>query len=776
MNLPLPMTSFVGQKEALSTVRRLLSSARLLTLTGPGGVGKTRLALEAALGVIDRFEDRGCWVELATLSDPALVPLAVSQALGLPDVPMASQAAVLGDYLRDKETLVVLDGCEHLLAACSELAGQLLAHCPGLRVLVTSREPLGLPGETAWPVPPLTVPCLEEMPTLESLTSSDAGRLFIERARAFQPALQLTEAAIAAIAQVCCRLDGIPLAIELAAARVQVLSPAEIAAKLDDRFRLLSGGSRSALPRHQTIKATIEWSYDLLTPREQKAFRRLAVLSGFSLAGAEAVVSDEAGPERVLPADVLDLLSQLLLKSLVLHRDAGQGRFRMLDTIRQLAWEKLLASGEMEQVRHRHLAYCLELAVQAENKLSDVDQVDWLRLLEAEHDNLRAALAWSQESQAREEGLRLASALAVFWLRAGYLSEGIVWMKRTLTGCRQVGPARMDALYRAGRLAQEAGDYRLAQAFSRQGLALARHLRDVQGTARALSLLGWIAHWQGHRDRAGRLLEQSLALARQEEDERTTARALLWLGDLRLRQGRYDLAAALLQESLALFQHLGDGWNMAWAFVGLGGVARLQSEYTRAEAYCLLGLSFYQQLDSQLEIPYSLEGLALIAATQGESARAARLWGAAGALRDAIHALLPPSYEADQAPHVAAVRKALGEKAFAAHHAEGRLLTVEEALALAGERVSAEPALPAGPQSRQDVGSVPRAASHAHGLTPREVEVLRLVARGLTDAQVAAELVISPRTVGKHLQSIYGKLDLPSRSAATRWAIEHHLT
>ncbi|RPI59029.1 MAG: tetratricopeptide repeat protein, partial [Chloroflexi bacterium] len=565
-NLPLPLTSFVGQTEALATVRRLVTTNRLLTLTGPGGVGKTRLALETALALIHQFEGGAWWVELAPFSDPSLVAQAVSLALALPDDPKRSQAAVLVEYLQDQETLIVLDGCEHLVTACAELAGRLLPSCPHLRLVATSREPLGLAGETVWPVPPLSVPCLEATLTLEGVTDSDAGRLFIERARAVQPALALTEAAITAIAQACCRLDGIPLAIELAAARVRVLSLPEIAANLGDRFRLLTGGSRTALPRHQTIRATIEWSYGLLTQREQKAFERLAVLTDFSLSAAEAVVGDPSEPGSILPADVLDLLSQLVLKSLVVMREDGQVRFRMLETIRQFAWERLRASGELERVRHRHLAYYLELAMQTESKLSDADQGHWLRVLEAEHDNLQAALAWSQESEAREAGLRLAGALAVFWLRAGYLSEGTVWLNRTLDGCRQVGPARMNALYRAGRLAQQAGDYPQALALARQSLALSRRLRDLQGMSRALGLMGWIAHWRGDRDGAGPLLEKSLALARDSGDERTMARALLGLGDLRLRQGAHEQAATLLQESLALFRHLGDGWNMAWAF------------------------------------------------------------------------------------------------------------------------------------------------------------------------------------------------------------------
>jgi DNA-binding NarL/FixJ family response regulator len=424
-----------------------------------------------------------------------------------------------------------------------------------------------------------------------------------------------------------------------------------------------------------------------------------------------------------------------------------------------------LASRELERIRQRHLTYYLELARWAESKLMGEDQVEWLKLLEVEHDNLRSALVWSQESEAREAGLRLATALAAFWLRVGYLSEGSRWLERALTDCPEVGAPHVKALYQAGRLAQQRGDYEQALAFARQSLALGRQLADRRGTARALGLMGWVAHQQGDRDKAGPLLEEALALARESGDERTIARTLLFLSDLHLRRAAHNEAATLLQESLGFYQRMGDGWSMAWAFSGLGEVARLQGDYRRAEAHFRLSLSLYQELDSKSEIPYPLEALALAAADQHQFHRAVHLWGAASAVRDAMHARLPPSYEADYAPTLDKVRAALGEDAFAAAWAEGRALTLVQALSLAEA-----------PPSEASRASLPyRPPRRQYGLTPRELEVLRLVASGLTDAQIAERLVISPRTVSKHLQSIYSKLYLPSRSAATRWAIEHHL-
>jgi non-specific serine/threonine protein kinase len=761
----------------MAQVRQLLAASRLLTLTGPGGVGKTRLALEVASVLLDDFGDGVWWVNLAPLGDGGLVAHTVALVLGLPGDPRRSMAATLGNHLWNKDLLLVLDNCEHLVAECAELAGQLLPHAPRLRIMATSREPLGIDGEVVWSVLPLSLPALEGAPTPQSVVESEAGQLFLERARAAQPDFLLTDAVSRAIAQVCRRLDGIPLAIELAAARVRVLSVPQIAAHLDDLFWLLSEGSRTALPRHRTIEAAIEWSYDLLSPREKKLFERLAVfVAGFSLEAAEAVTGEPAGPEAILPADVLDLLSRLVLKSLVFVQKGQQIRYRMLEMIRQFAWQRLSASGELDRVRQRLLVYCLALAERAESKLMGEDQGTWLRSLEIEHDNLRAALIWSQENGTGEAGLRLAAALAAFWTRVGYLSEGSGWLQQALAACREVGPARVQALYQAGRLAQQRGDYGQCLAFARQSLALSRHLEDKRGMARALGLMGWTAHARGDRDGAGPLLEEGLALARESGDERTIARTLLFLADLRLRQGAHEQAATLFRRSLERYQGMGDLWGMAWALSGLGGVARLKGDHQRAVAHHQLSLALYKDLDSKPEIPYPLEALALSLADQGRFRQAVHFWGAASALRDAVHSQLPPSYEADYAPTLDKVRAALGKEAFATAWAEGRVMTLAEALDLAAEVASVaerpfSTASPIGAESPS--GTLPWPG--AHDLTPRELEVLRLVASGLTDAQIAAKLVISARTVGKHVQSIYSKLHLHSRSGATRWAIEHRL-
>jgi predicted ATPase/DNA-binding NarL/FixJ family response regulator len=790
-NLPLPLAGFVGREAAVAEVQRLLVTARLLTLTGPAGVGKTRLALEVAFAALEHFQDGVWWVGLAPLCDASLVAHEVAMALRLPENPQRALLDTLGEALEDKDLLLVLDNCEHLVAACAELAEQLLHTCPHLHVLATSREALGVGGETVWRVPPLPLPCLDDPLTEEGLEGVGASQLFLQRARTIRPDLPITAENAAAIGKICCRLDGLPLAIELAAARVQVLSLPQIAARLDDRFRLLTAGSRTADLHQLTLKAAIDWSYDLLTPSEQKLFERLAVFAGgFSLEAAEAVTADEpdggeqaltdrerpvstmlpgnAGLEaRDIPVrDVLDLLSQLVLKSLVEVQGMGQPRYQMLETIRQYASERLLASGDLDRICQRHLIYYLELALRAEAGLIGEDQSEWLALLRAELDNLRTALTWSQDSEARESGLHLAAALAAFWLRVGYLREGSGWLERALLATQETGFVRAKAMMQAGRLAQQQGNYDQALAWGQQSLALSRSLGEQHAIARALGLIGWVTHWLGDRDRAASLLEEALARARESGDERTIARTLLYLGDLFSRQGAHEPAAALLQEGLHLYQQTGDSWSMAWALRGLGEVARLRGEYKRAVAHLQMSLSLYDGLSSRPQIPYPLEALALTAADQGQFRRAAQLWGAASALRDSIHTPLPPSYRADAAPHLAEMQIALGETDFATALAEGRELTLEQALALAAAEPSRAPAAPSPPS---------RHLPQTHGLTPREVEVLRLVAEGLSDAQIAEKLVISPRTVGKHVQSIYSKLYLSSRSAATRWAIEHNL-
>ena len=443
-NLPSELSSFVGREEELTEVKRLLENNRLLTLTGSGGCGKTRLALAAARKVVERFEN-GVWmVELASLAEPSLVPQAVASTLGVRERPGSSLTEALSDYLRTRKLLLLLDNCEHLVDACAALAGALLHSCPGLRVLATSREALGITGEIAWPVPSLSLPDLRRLPDIESLPRYESARLFVERATTVNPNFKLTEQNAPAAAQVCYRLDGIPLAIELAAARAKVLSVEEISARLGDSFRLLAAGSRTAMPRQRTLHATMDWSHELLSQKERVLFRRLSVFAGgFTLEAAESICAGE----ELQRDEVLDLLSHLVDKSLVIMWEDRTGtRYRLLETIRQYGKERLEEVGEAAHVRERHAGYYLAVAEEAEPELKGERQVAWLERFELEHDNLRGAISWSLERRKAQDAARLGWALWLFWWIRGHFAEGRRWMEQALSA---EGDAAMPASARA---------------------------------------------------------------------------------------------------------------------------------------------------------------------------------------------------------------------------------------------------------------------------------------------------------------------------------------
>jgi predicted ATPase/DNA-binding CsgD family transcriptional regulator len=763
--LPLQLTSFVGRTHEIGEVKQLLMTTRLLTLTGPGGAGKTRLSLEVANAVLEDFKD-GVWlVELASLTDPQLVVQEVIVALGFREASGRSRLETLTEYLQNKNLLLVLDNCEHLILACAELVEQLLRVCPGVRILATSREALGINGETVWQIRPLSLPDLHSSRTIETLSQSEAVQLFVARAQAVQPAFHITTADAEAISQICHQLDGIPLAIELAAARVKVLSVPQISARLDNSLQLLTGGSRTSNRRHQTLQAAIDWSHDLLTESEQRLFRRLAIfVNGCTLDAAEAVASDKGEQAIILPNDILDLLSSLVDKSLLTVIHGTQARYGMLETIRQYARDKLLDSGELGQIRTHHLAYYIQLGERSEPHLRSAEQLIWFGRLEIEHGNLRVALSWALESEAIEDGLQLAAALSYFWYRGGYLSEGSEWYERVLSSNAGTKLVHARAILGAGDLAFIQCNYQKALTLGERSLAMGRQLGDKRAIAASLGLIGRTFEWQGERDQAATLLQESLALFRELGDEWDVARILIHLGDIQLRQGNYEQANTFLEASLNLLKKLGDKWSLALALGALGENFRRQGNYQQAESHFQQGLAIYQELNNTVDVLWILQALAIRAVEQGQAKRAVHLWGAAESLREAVHAPLSFSYQSDYAPFLKSARNALGEKAFASAWTEGRSLTLEQAITLA----RSAPVLEMSPQTAHG-------ETQLYGLTSREVEILRLVATGLTDAQIAERLVISPRTVSKHLQSVYSKLDLPSRSAATRFAIEHDL-
>ncbi len=497
-NLPQQPTSFIGREAQVDEVKALLDKTRLLTLTGAGGSGKTRLSLQVAADLLDGEGD-GVWlVELAALADPALVPQAVADVLGVKEQAGMTIQASLVEWLKPKRLLLVLDNCEHLIAACASLAADLLRNCPHVHILASSREPLNVAGEQTYRVPSLSLPDPKQAQTVESLSQFEVVRLFIERAQAVQPTFKVTNANAPAVAQVCFHLDGIPLAIELAAARVRSLSVEEINTRLGQRFRLLTGGSRDTLPRQQTLRALIDWSYDLLTESEKTLLRRLSVFAGgWTLSAAEVVCAGEP----VEDWEVLDLLTALVDKSLVVAEPLGDGtRYRLLETVRQYGGDRLGESGEAEAVRGRSASCFLALAEEAEPQLQGPEQGSWLVRLEAEHDNLRSSLAWEEQSAAgAEAGLRLAGSLWRFWFVRGHLSEGRQWLGRALARTKPgaAGPdgasggeataTRGKALNGAGNLAWSQSDYAGARALYEEGLTVRRQLRDQGGISYSLT-------------------------------------------------------------------------------------------------------------------------------------------------------------------------------------------------------------------------------------------------------------------------------------------------
>jgi predicted ATPase/class 3 adenylate cyclase len=682
-NLPRQLTSFVGRERQLDEVTRLLSATPLLTLTGSGGCGKTRLSLEVAAEVLNDYE-HGVWlVELAALSEPALVLQAVASALGVRETPGRPLVSTLEDYLRYKHVLLVLDNCEHLVAACAELVEHLLRTCPSLRVLATSRDPLRIPGEVVWRVPSLSFPDQPRLPGIDVLMEYDAVRLLVERATAAEPTFALTPQNVPAVAATCRRLDGIPLAIELAAARVQVLSMEQIVDRLNDRFRLLTDVHRTAVPRHRTLEAAMEWGHDLLAGQERTLFRRLSVFAGgWTVEAVEAVC---AGGD-VEDLDVLDLLAQLVLKSFVLKDEhEGQARYRFLETMRQYALGKLAASGEAGVFRTRHLDWYRRLGETAGAELVGAGQTGWLNKLETEHDNLRAALEWSLDGGEAEAGLRLAGAVWRFWFVRGYFAEGRRWLDALLEKSAAAPPmARATALRAAGRLGGYGqNDYYYGRRVYEESLAIWRELGDAQGIATLLGDLGILTFGRGDLDAARNLHEESLAIWRRLGNRWGAATSLNNLGRVVYRQGDLEGARSLFQESLATMREVGDQQDIAVALANLGFVALSAGDFPTARSFFEDGLAVQHEVRDKLRIAYFLLGYACLAAAQGQGERAARLFGAEEAVREELGAPFRRVDRPDYERFVAAARSAAAEGAFGAAWAEGRAMTVDQAITAA---------------------------------------------------------------------------------------------
>jgi predicted ATPase/class 3 adenylate cyclase len=678
-NLPQQVSSFVGRERVLDEVGKLLQSTRLLTLFGAGGIGKTRLSLQAAGNVLDRHPDGVWFVELAPLSDPRLVAQAVASTLGVKEERGRPVIEAVLHHVRERSLLIVLDNCEHLVAACAEVAHLLLGAGPQVRILATSREPLHVAGEVTYPVPPLPIPDPGADTVPERLLRFESVRLFVDRAAAVLPRFAVTEASAPQVADICRRLDGIPLALELAAACIRSMSVERIALRLGDRFRLLSGGDRTALPRQQTLRAMIDWSYDLLDDGERVLLRRLAVFAGgFTVEAAEAVGSDDQLSER----DVLDLLARLVDKSLVVL-DAGGERYRLLDTLRDYAWQRLDAVGETAAIRTRHRDYFLARVERIFPELFGEQQVLWLAHLDGELDNILAAHAWcGQDSDGGPRDLRLVHAVKPYYYNRGLLGLALRITSEALEhrGSTERDFLRCVGLFDAGQLHSFMGQYAVAQTFLEESLAIARAIDDRQRIASALQPLGMAALGRGDIAGAQRYLSEALSMARAIGNPREIAAALNALAQLHRVTGDLDAAEPLYCQVQEITSALGDPESLAIALLNRAMVAIARGAAADGRALLLETLHILDDLGSRPIGQSLIEVSAGLAALEEAWARCARYFGLSEAhgQRTGIHR--DPADEAFLAPRVQLAHAALGDAAFAADEASGRALSYEDGI------------------------------------------------------------------------------------------------
>lgn len=811
-DVPDTLTPFIGREREAEVVRHLLAhpGVRLLTLTGTGGIGKTRLALHLARAVREEYPDGVVWVELAPLTDSTLVLPTIARSVGVEEALSGDVRATLRSWLHNKQLLLVLDNFEHLLDAATDMA-ELLRACPDLALLATSRAPLSIHGEQEYAVPPLELPTTDRIQERVDMASVPSVQLFVWQVQQKDPSFELRKENAATVAAICRRLDGVPLALELAAARVKLLGTEELLARLDRVLPVLTGGARDLPARQRTMEGTIRWSYNLLKPPEQALFRRLSVFAGgWTLSAAEAVGTD--GVERV--DELFDRLGTLIEQSLVtVTYDEREMRYRLLEPVRHYALERLEESGEAEEARSQHAGYYVALAERAALELEGrADQVVWLERLDREHDNMRTVLAWSEDApEGAEVGLRLASALWRFWEVRGHVGEGSRWLAGALARSDGLPPVlRAKVLTAAGNLARDRVDYEQATTYHEQSLELWRRLRDNRGIARSLNNLGVIVRDRGDAEQTIRLCHESLELFQAVGDQHGAAIALISLGMAASQQGDSERARSWYEKSLALFRTSGDSWHTAWVlnhlahlmvrqgdFVAARCTAKESLELQRAAgdlwgiAMALGALGKIAQADNDMEtaalrfseglrlvveagveqaIPERLEDLAGVALSVGQPGRAARLGGAAEVLREIV-----------------GVRQTVGDGIggeidlselrsgpYASAWAEGRAISREqlavEAVALGEEiprRAIDQPPITPGVDAEHPLATESFASPAAtSALTPREVEVLRLLVAGKSNPEIAETLYISLRTAQTHVANILAKLGVASRTAA----------
>jgi len=721
-NLPSQLTSFIGRRRERAEVRRLFSSSRIVTMTGPGGSGKTRIAIQVAMDMLGEQPDGAWLVELESLDDPAFVPQTVASVLGVQEEPGRPLLETLAATIAAKEMLVVLDNCEHLAGPVASAAEGLLRECPQLRILATSREPLGLRGELVWRVPMLSVPDIRTtaVKTKDVVARFESVRLFVDRAVAAQPSFQLTDKNASAVAQICHRLDGIPLAIELAAVRVKALPVEKILSRLSDRFQLLTGGSRTALPRQQTLRATVDWSYELLSAKERALLNRATVFAGgFTLEAAEGVIPNG----DIKAAEVLDLVSALVDKSLVVPEEADEGgRYRLLETIRDYGAEKLRDTGEADALTVRHVNYFIAFAEAAEPELRGPDQALWLKRIAQEHDNVRLAVRTCVGRRDASGSLQMAGALWRFWYVRGYWEEGrkrigeILAMAESraktperakalyggavlarvqgdfaaaeslllesFTIARELGTrgAIADALFELGNVANQQEDLVTARGFYEQALALRRELNDRPGIALTSHGLGVVAYAMGDPVAARALYGEAIAIQRERGNLRSEAAGLNGLGDVALYQGDLPAAREYQNRSLAIQRELGDKSGIAFSLRLLGRVAVREGNLVFARGLLAESLEIFKEVGDTGGVADAIEAMAELSAAAGDAERALRLAGAAAAHREAIRVPLAGPDREQLERSLEAARSKLGSAAAERVFAAGLALELDQAV------------------------------------------------------------------------------------------------
>jgi predicted ATPase/DNA-binding CsgD family transcriptional regulator len=749
-NLPAELSSFVGRERQLAELRRLLRRSRLITLTGPGGAGKTRLALHLAAGILNHYPD-GVWlVELASLADSRLLEPTVAAACRISEKSKRPPGDALLEDLASRKVLLLLDGCEHMVDPCSSLTSRLLRSCPKLTILVTSREPLGVPGELIWRTPSLSVPSAEEATLPALVLASEAVRLYVERAQLVRPGFQLDDSTAAPVAQICARLEGIPLAIELAASLAGMMTQEETLDRLQDRFRLLVGGSRTSLPRHQTLRQTVDWSYGLLSPEEKALFARLALFAGgFDLEAAEAVAPSEHPDSE----GVLRVLSRLVDKSLVVAEPVGprRTRYRMLDTIREYALEKL-QQGDEADVPALHARHYLAWCTRAGGELRTGDQVEWLARIDEELPNIRLAIGWALIEKP-DDALRMAAAVGPYW-HMRRQREGVQWLDLVLDLPTSSLDSRAVALLGRARINWRHGQTIGPKRDAEECVELCRSLGLNDVLASALNILGLLRSAAGDWSGANEYLEQVLQISRDTGNDLGVATSLNNMALGASARGDNQAAAAMMEEALEASRKTGNRFMRGVILDSLARVRLRASEFEAARALYREAISTSMELGDQLNIAVCLEGFALLALADGDAARTVTLASAAHSFRARLENEATPDWTDDVNTGLETARAKLSRQVAEAAWQQGAAMNIQEAVDYA-------------------IGVVPtKILVNGSPLTGRETQVALLVAEGMTNPEIAKRLRMADRTADAHVEHIRNKLGLRTRTQIAVWAHE----